>query len=147
MKIAIPIEAESTRVFTRVGRAPRFAIYEDGVLLETRPNLHAHSHDHEEEHPGHGHGRSHKGHGGGGHGEGRGGRHGEAFEAYSPEEVELHRKDLGNLNDIDVILCRAVGPNMKEALEQSGIKVVKVRKRDGENAEELIANYLKEEKS
>ncbi|WP_456456226.1 NifB/NifX family molybdenum-iron cluster-binding protein [Nitratifractor sp.] len=148
MKIAVPIEAESTRVFTRVGRAPRFAIYEEGVLVETRPNLHAHSHDREEEHPGHGKGHGHKaGHGGGhGHREHRG-RHGEAFEAYSPEEVELHRKDLGNLKDIDVILCRAVGPNMKEALELSGIKVVKVRKRDGENAEELIANYLKEEKS
>ena len=138
MKIAVPIEAESTRVFTRVGRAPRFAIYEEGVFVETRPNLHAHSHDREEEHPGHGGGHGHREHRG---------RHGEAVEAYSPEEVELHRKDLGNLNDIDVILCRAVGPNMKEALELSGIEVVKVRKRDGENAEELIANYLKEEKS
>ena len=146
MKIAVPIEADSRTIFTRVGRAPRFAIYEEGIFVETRPNLHAHSHGHEEERPGHGKGHGHReGHGGGhGHGEHRG-RHGEAFEAYSPEEVELHRKDLGNLKDIDVILCRAVGPNMKEALELSGIKVARIRKKDGESADEAVANYLKKE--
>ena len=144
MKIAVPIEAESRTIFTRVGRAPRFAIYDKGAFVETRPNRHAHSHEHDEGHHGHGMGLGH----GGGHGRGkRHGRHEEAFETYSPEEVELHRKDLGNLKDIDVILCRAVGPNMKEALELSGIKVVKIRKKDGERAEEAVANYLKEGES
>jgi len=150
MKIAVPIEEKSRTVFTRVGRAPRFAIYEDGVWVEYRPNLHAQSHEHDDGSHGHGagHGRG-MGHGRGeGHGQGK--HHGhreEAFEAYSSEEVEHHRKDLRNLSDIDLILCRAVGPNMKEALELSGIEVVKVRKKEGETSDELVANYLKEKTS
>jgi predicted Fe-Mo cluster-binding NifX family protein len=64
------------------------------------------------------------------------------MDSYSPEEVELHRKDLANLADVDAMLCRAVGPNMKGALELSGIEVVKIRKRDGEMADEVVRNYL-----
>jgi predicted Fe-Mo cluster-binding NifX family protein len=88
-----------------------------------------------------------------GHGGGRGsGEHGfgaeefgrgeEAMDTYSAEEVELHRKDLANLADVDVILARAVGPNMKEALELSGIEVVRIRKQDGERADEVVRGYL-----
>ncbi len=159
MKIAVPVHEESQEVFVRVGRAPRFAIYEDGVLVEYRPNRHTHEHDHHggQHDGGHGHGR-HDGHRQG-HGHGRGQRRGdkdgrgfgveelgtdeEPMDAYSPEEVELHRKDLDNLADVDVMLARAVGPNMKEALELSGIEVVKIRKKDGEHADEAVKNYLK----
>ncbi len=145
MKIAVAVYDEKLEVFTRVGRAPWFAIFEDDRFLELRPNRHAASHDHEGGHHGGGHGHGmHDGHGRGmGHGRGEGHGHGfHAMEEYSPEEVELHRKDLGNLSDIDIMLVRAVGPNMKEALELSGIDVVKVRKKDGEKADVLVKNYL-----
>jgi len=158
MKIALPVHETTQEVFVRVGRAPRFAIYEDGVFVEYRPNRHTHEHDHEggPHDGGHGHGR-HDGHRQGmghGHGMGHGRGHGRGFgaeelgadeepmDAYSPKEVELHRKDLDNLADIDVMLARAVGPNMKEALELSGIEVVKIRKKDGEHADEAVRSYL-----
>jgi len=164
MKIAIPVHETSREVFVRVGRAPRFAIYEDGTFVEYRPNHHTHEHDHHggPHEGGHGHGlhdghRQGLGHGrghgrgmghqaGGGRGRGFGaeefGMDEEPMDTYSPEEVELHRKDLANLADVDVMLARAVGPNMKEALELSGIEVVKIRKKDGEDADAAIKNYL-----
>ena len=154
MKIAVPVHDKELEVFVRVGRAPLFAIYENGHFLELRPNNHTHEHDYEEgKHDGgHGHGTGNQsGQGrhishGRGHGQGFGAEHihteEEPMDSYSAEEVELHRKDLNNLSDIDTILARAVGPNMKEALELSGIHVVKIRKKDGENAEEVVKNYL-----
>ncbi len=126
MKIAVPVEDENLQVFTRVGRAPFFAIFENDRFKGLRVNHHAASHHEEEE--GHGHGEHKRSQG--------------AFEPYSKEEVEHHRKDLHNLDDIDVMLVRAVGPNMKEALELSGIRVVKVRKKDGERADRLVQNFL-----
>jgi predicted Fe-Mo cluster-binding NifX family protein len=156
MKIAVPVHDEKREIFVRVGRAPWFAIFDDGVFAELRPNRHTHEHAHEggPHDGGHGHGR-----GGGGHGQGRGhgrrsGNHGRGFGAedfeageepmdtYSAAEVELHRKDLENLSDVDVMLARAVGPNMKEALELSGIRVVRIRKRDGERADDAVRNFL-----
>jgi len=153
MKIAVPVHETTQEVFVRVGRAPRFAIYEEENFVEFRPNNHTHEHDHEggPHDGGHGHGR-HDGHRQGmGHGRGHGrgfgagelGADEEPMDAYSPEEVELHRKDLDNLADVDVMLARAVGPNMKEALELSGIEVVKIRKKDGAHADEVVKNYLK----
>ncbi len=154
MRIAVPVHEESQEVFVRVGRAPRFAIYEDGVLVEYRPNRHTHEHDHHggPHDGGYEHGR-HDGHRQG-MGHGRGERHGRGFGAgelgadeepmdtYSPEEVELHRKDLENLADVDMMLARAVGPNMKEALELSGIEVVKIRKKEGDTADEAVKSFL-----
>jgi predicted Fe-Mo cluster-binding NifX family protein len=157
MKIAVPVHDEVLDVFVRVGRAPWFAIFEDGHFLELRPNHHTHEHDHEGGHHdgGHGYG-THDGHGrgqgrgmghGGGHGQGHGfgaeefGRGEEAMDTYSAEEVELHRKDLANLADVDVMLARAVGPNMKEALELIGIEIVRIRKKDGERADEVALAY------
>ena len=124
MKIAVPVEGENLQVYTRVGRAPFFAIFEDGTFEGLRVNHHAGSHhDGKEE-----------------HGSRQPSAH--AFEPYSKEEVEHHKKDLHNLADVDVMLVRAVGPNMKEALELSGIEVVKTRKKDGEKADELVKNFL-----
>jgi len=141
MKILIPVEGESQRVYTRMGHAPFFAVYEDGDFLELRENIHAKSH--EEEHVGY-HGQ----HWREGRGQGKRHRHGGdreiALEPYSKEEVEHHRRDLNNIADVDVVLTRAVGPNMKEALELLGLKVVKIRKTLGESAGEVVANYLKE---
>ena len=156
MKIAVPVHDEVLEVFVRVGRAPWFAIFEDEHFLELRPNHHTHEHDHEggSHAGGHGHGM-HDGHGQGhGRGMGRGGGRGrgfgaeefghgeEAMDTYSAEEVELHRKDLANLADVNVMLARAVGPNMKEALELSGIEVVRIRKKDGNRADEVVRGYL-----
>ena len=142
-KIAVAVKDENLEIFVRVGRAPWFAIFEDGKFVELRPNKHAASHDHEGGHHG----------GGQGHGKGLGGGHGGghhhdhdhdhgAMEAYSAEEVALHRKDLENLSDVDVILVRAIGPNMKEALELHGIEIVKMRKSDGTTAKEFVGKYL-----
>ncbi|BDY11934.1 NifB/NifX family molybdenum-iron cluster-binding protein [Hydrogenimonas cancrithermarum] len=130
MKIAVPVHDEGLQVYTRVGRAPFFAIFNDRSFEGLRVNLHAASGTHEEEGS-----RAHHG----GHGKKKRER---TMEPYSKEEVEHHRKDLHNLQDIDVMLVRAVGPNMKEALELSGIKVVKTRKKDGERADELVKNFL-----
>ncbi len=127
MKIAVAVHDKDLEIFVRVGRAPWFAIFEEGAFIELRPNKHAASHDHE----------------GGHHGGGQGHHHEHAHtEEHSPEEVELHRKDLENLSDVDVILVRAMGPNMKEALELHGIEIVKMRKKDGEKASELVEKYL-----
>jgi predicted Fe-Mo cluster-binding NifX family protein len=128
-KIAVGVHGKDMEIFVRVGRAPWFAIFEESKFVELRPNNHASSHDHE------------GGHHGGGHGHGHSHKH-EPTEAHSPQEVELHRKDLENLSDIDVILVRAIGPNMKEALELNDIEIVKMRKSDGNTAEELIQKYL-----
>jgi len=64
------------------------------------------------------------------------------MEAYSKEEVAHHKKDLSNILDIDRVMTRAIGPNMKEAFELSGIKVIKIRKKDGETSDEVIKNYM-----
>ena len=146
MKMAVPVHDEGLEIFVRVGRAPWFAIFEDETFQELRQNKHTHDHDHAEGHRSGGHGHGHGGGAGRGHGHGFGSEHfhadEEPMDTYSAEEVELHRKDLDNLSDIDTILARAVGPNMKEALELSGIHVVRIRKKDGEKADEVVRRYL-----
>ena len=148
MKIAVPVHDEKLEIFVRVGRAPWFAIFDDEDFVELRPNMH--THEHEEEHHGkHKHGNQSMGQRhGNGHGRGKGfgaeelGHGEEPMETYSPEEVELHRKDLENIADVDVLLARAVGPNMKGALELSGIDVIKIRKKDGITATEVVQNTM-----
>ncbi|HHD83668.1 MAG TPA: hypothetical protein ENK93_02215 [Campylobacteraceae bacterium] len=151
MKIAVPVADNAHTIYTRIGRAPYFAIFEDGRFTEMRINQHAASHHDEDEEAQHHHEAGH------GHGKGSGKRKGDLhahddeallpMEAYSKEEVEHHRKDLGNLSDIDIILTRAIGPNMKEALELAGMKVVKIRKKEGDTAEEAVQNFLAKEHS
>jgi predicted Fe-Mo cluster-binding NifX family protein len=127
VKIIIPVGSQEREIFQRIGRAPFFAVYENENFVELRVNSHAQSHDHE------GHGQDHSGH----H------HHDEAtMETYSKEEVAHHKKDLGNLTDIECALTRAIGPNMKEALELSGIKVIKIRKKDGDTSDEVIRKYF-----
>ena len=56
--------------------------------------------------------------------------------------VQTHRKDVINLQGCDIILLRAVGEHMKEALESVGLKVKKVRQKDGQTAQEVVENFL-----
>ena len=130
MKIAVPVHDEDLRVYTRLGRAPFFAIFNDTSFEDLRVNHHAAFDAHEEDG-----GRVHHG--------GRGKKESErTMEPHLKKGMGYHRKDLYNLQDIDVILVRAVGPNMKETLERNGIKVVKTRKKDGEKADETVKNFL-----
>ena len=56
--------------------------------------------------------------------------------------VQTHRKDVVNLQGCDVILLRAVGEHMKEALESVGLKVKKIRQKDGETAQEVVKKFV-----
>ena len=118
MKIAVPVSGENLEIFTRTGRAPYFAIFEfDGnefKLIGLNENTHAHEHE-----EGHEHGHQ---------------------EAHTQDEVEHHHKHVkaSKIEDCDYIVVRALGPNMEDALKLAGIKVIKVRKSDGENALEVL---------
>ncbi len=122
MKVAVPVSGENLEIFTRTGRAPFFAIFEfDGEnfkLLGLNENTHANEHD-EEEHT----------HGNGAH-----------QEEHTEDEVEHHHKHVkaSKIEDCDYLIVRAVGPNMEDALKLAGVKVIKVRKKDGEQALEVL---------
>jgi len=116
VKIAVPVKDESLEIVTRTGRAPFFAIFEfDGnefKLLGLNENTHAGEHEH-----GHGH-----------------------QEEHTADEVEHHHKHVkaSRLSGVDYIVVRALGPNMEDALKMEGIKIIKVSKKDGEKAEEVL---------
>jgi len=117
MKIAIPVGEDKKTIFKKTGRAPFFAIFQDAKLDCVVPNAHAngeHSHHHgEDEHP----------------------------EDHA-EHVSHHAKDIEPLRGCDVILVQAVGEHMQEALDSVGIKVQKIRKKDGITAEEAVNSFL-----
>ncbi len=123
MKVAVPVSGENLEIFTRTGRAPFFAIFEfDGnefKLLGLNENTHAHEHDKEEHKHENGHGHQ---------------------EEHTADEVEHHHKHVkaSKIEDCDYLIVRAVGPNMEDALKLAGVKVIKVRKKDGENALEVL---------
>jgi predicted Fe-Mo cluster-binding NifX family protein len=116
IKVAVPVKDESLEIVTRTGRAPYFAIFEcdeNGCrLLELRENTHAHEHEHE-----HGHAEEH-----------------------TADEVEHHHKHVkaSKVDECDYIVVRALGPNMEDALKMAGVKIVKVSKKDGEKAPEVL---------
>jgi predicted Fe-Mo cluster-binding NifX family protein len=118
IKVAVPVEGENLEIVTRTGRAPFFAIYEfDGnefKLLELNENTHAGEHEHEHEH--------------------------EHQEEHTADEVEHHHKHVkaSKVDDCDYIVVRALGPNMKDALELAGVKIIKISKKDGEKADEVL---------
>lgn len=121
MKIAVPVKDDSLEIVTRTGRAPFYAIFEaiDNKinLLEIRENLHSHEHHHDDSND-------------------------ISEEKYSQEEVEHHRNQLKNLSDVDLILVRGLGPNMKGALELENIKVIRISKQDGNKAGDVIKKYI-----
>ena len=116
MKVAVPVEGENLKIVTRTGRAPFFAIFEfsgdEFKLIGLNENTHANEHEHE-----HGH-----------------------QEEHTADEVEHHHKHVkaSKVDDCDYIVVRAVGPNMKDALEKAGVKIIKVSKKDGEYALEVL---------
>ena len=116
MKVAVPVEGENLKIVTRTGRAPFFAIFEfngyEFKLIGLNENTHASEHEHE-----HGH-----------------------QEEHTADEVEHHHKHVkaSKVDDCDYIVIRAVGPNMKDALEKAGVKIIKVSKNDGEYAFEVL---------
>ncbi len=117
MKRAVPVSGESLEIFERTGQAPFFAIFEDDKFVELRENP-KHSHSHKE----HSHNHSHSG----------------------EEHTNEHRKQVKVISDCDEILVRRVGPNMQEALKEANIKIVKIRKKHGDNAQDVINLYLNE---
>ncbi|AZV46104.1 dinitrogenase iron-molybdenum cofactor [Nautilia sp. PV-1] len=126
IKIAVPVEGENLVIVTRTGRAPYFAIYEfDGnefKLVGLNENTHAGEHEHEHEH-----GHDHK-------------------EEHTADEVEHHHQHVkaSKVDGCDYIVVRALGPNMKDALEMAGVKTIKVSKKDGNTAPEVLEK-IKEE--
>ena len=113
MKIVIPVDTDKKTVVTKTGQCAYFAVYEDEKVFDYIENTHAHPHDHK--------GEKHHHEGGDDH---------------------SHKKDVGKLSGCDLILVRAVGENMKEALDSIGLEIRKIRKKDGENADEVIKNFL-----
>jgi predicted Fe-Mo cluster-binding NifX family protein len=125
VKVAVPVEGENLVIVTRTGRAPFFAIYEfDGnefKLLGLNENTHAGEHEEHE------HGHEHQ-------------------EEHTADEVEHHHKHVkaSKVDDCDYIVVRALGPNMKDALELAGVKVIKVSKKDGDTAP-VVLEKIKEQ--
>ena len=118
MKRAIPVFGENLEIFERTGQAPFFAVFEDDKLLELRENpKHSHSHTH------HHHDHNH---------------------ADDENHTNEHRNQALVIQDCGEILVRRVGPNMQEALKEAGIKIVKMRKKHGDKADEVIKLYLSE---
>ncbi len=117
MKVAVPVSGENLEIFTRTGRSPYFAIFEfDGnefKLLGLNENTHAKEHEKEHEH--------HQ-------------------EEHTTDEIEHHHKHVkaSKIQECDYIVVRALGPNMEEALKKAGIKIINVRKSDGDNALEVL---------
>ena len=122
MKIVIPVDKDKNTIYKRTGQAPFFNIYEDADLIESVSN----NHDH-----------------GDGHGHGHGNKHGHDHEhSDSVEHLNEHKKDIESLKGCDIILVQALGEHMGEALESINLKVMKLRKNDGTNADEVIAKFL-----
>lgn len=120
MKIVVAVDNDKQTIVKRTGQSAYFAIYENETLVELVPNKHhdgghdEHTHNHEHEH-------SHEEH---------------------DAHTNSHRKDIEALIGCDIILVQAVGENMREALESINLKVKKIRKKDGETADEVIKNFL-----
>ncbi|MEA1982264.1 MAG: NifB/NifX family molybdenum-iron cluster-binding protein [Campylobacterota bacterium] len=120
MKIVVAVDEDKKTIVPRTGQSAFFAIYEDAKLIDIVANKHhdgghhAHTHNHEHNH------------------------------SYEEHEAHTnsHRKDVQSLQGCDVILVRRVGENMREALESVGLKIKKVREKHGENAEEIVKNFL-----
>ena len=122
MKIAVAVDADKKTIVKRTGQAAYFAIYEDDTLLDLIQNQH----------------------GEGNHGKGnpQGGAHHKHENMANDAHTNEHKKDVMGLAGCDVILVQAVGEHMKEALKSMGLKVQKIRKKDGITANEAVRNFL-----
>jgi len=117
IKVAVPVTGEDLEIVTRTGRAPFFAIFEcdeNGCrFLELRENGHAKEHEHD---------------------------HGHHHEAHTEEEINHHHSHVkaAKLGECKYIVCRALGPNMKDAIIREGITPIMVSKKDGNTAPEVL---------
>jgi len=118
MKIVLAVDEDKQTIVKRTGQSAYFAIYEDEKLLKLVPNKHHdgghHAHTHEHSHTQ----EDHESH------------------------TNSHKKDVQALQGCDIILVRALGENMKEALESVGLKIKKIREKHGLLADEVIHNFL-----
>jgi predicted Fe-Mo cluster-binding NifX family protein len=132
-KIAIASD-DRKNIARRTGRAKEFVVFtlndsNQIIDIDYRENGHAHHHHEEEEHH-HGYGRRHGGKGRHHHGHNHEHHHGE----HSHDEVvEL-------LQDVDVLLYKALGKYMRKDLEEAQIPIKRV---NGEGLEEIILEYVK----
>jgi len=117
MKIVIPVDTDKQTIVKRTGQTPFFAIYEDEKFVKVIGNGHGDGHHHDHTHDAHGH-------------------------KDDEEHVAGHKKDVMALAGNDVILVRMVGEHMREALESIGLKVKKIREKDGLSADEAIKSFL-----
>ncbi len=115
MKIVIAVDMDKQTIAKRTGQAAFFAIYEDGNIVKFVANRHGQGEAH------HQHTHKHMG---------------------SEEHTNEHARDVRGLQGCDIILVQAVGENMREALESIGLKVKKIRKKDGLTADEVVKNFL-----
>lgn len=116
MKIAIPVSEDKHTIFQRTGHAPYFAIYEDHNLVHYIENSHEKGGHGAHEH--HEHDHDHH------------------------EHVAGHKKDIAALEGCEYILVQMIGEHMREAVESLGMKVKKIRKKDGDNANEVVEKFL-----
>jgi predicted Fe-Mo cluster-binding NifX family protein len=118
MKIVVPVGDDKKTIFKRTGQASFYNIYNDAQLIESVVNKHSHG-------GGHGHKHTH-----------------EHSHDDDHEHLNQHKKDIDALKGCDIILVQALGEHMKEALESIDLKVMKLRKDDGSDSDEVVGKYL-----
>ena len=115
MKRAVPVFNNNLEIFERTGQTPFFAIFENEKFIELRENP-KHSHHHHE------HNQNHE---------------------HNEEHTNEHRNQvITALFDVDEILLRKVGEHMQNALKQENVKIIKIRKKHGDKANEVIQKYI-----
>ena len=120
MRIAIAVDYDKKTIVKRTGQAIYFAIYENNEVVDFIKNHHGQGEQGKGE-------RQHKN------------QHDNMGDA---EHSSSHQKDIMPLIGCDIILAQAIGEHMKEALDSIGVKIQKIRKKDGLTADEAVKNFL-----
>ena len=122
MKIVVAVDSDKKTIVKKTGQAVYFAIYEDDRVIDFIQNRH----------------------GEGNHGVGnpQGEAHNKHKNMEDTQHTNEHKKDVIGLTGCDVILVQAIGENMKDALTSVGLKIRKIRKKDGITADEAVKNFL-----
>jgi len=122
MKIVVAVDTDKQTIVKKTGQAAFFAIFENEQVVDFIANYH--------------------GEGNHGQGDPQGGAFHKHENMQDGEHTNEHKKDVLGLAGCDVILVQAIGENMREALESIGLKVKKIRKKDGITAQEAVKNFL-----
>ena len=122
MKIVVAVDTDKKTIVKKTGQAAYFAIFENDKVINFIKNYH----------------------GEGNHGKGnpQGEAHHKHQHMQDNEHTNEHKIGAEKLKGCDIILVQAVGENMREALESIGLKIKKIRKKDGVTADEVIQNFL-----